>query len=529
MMVTLTVQIDFNRDGDFTDTYDDISAEVIRASWNLGMRRAYQIVADESRLTIEVRNKDKKYSPENASSVLYPNLKPLRTVQVGADIEYCDDSGTILTDDSNTVLGETLIMWTGWIDAIKPSTGTTSGPYRTVIECTGAKQFLQSTEVTLELMESVKANTVIETALSYVQYPPALRGNWVLGVAGASELGLTTILGSSDVAQTLDEGKTTFPYVGDTWDKFTTAWQIIEGVCQGERGRFFFDREGNAVFWNRHHLLDTVTAEATFSDAQHALEYSYGEDIVNDVRVTFYQRVLSATNDETLWSLDNEVIVKPGRTKTINARFAGATGEKIAGKDIQTPSIAGNTLTFASGSASIIAFSTTATTATIKFRNDSSIHECRIATLAIKGTKLTAFNAQMAQEIDAESIAAYGRKTKMINAQLITDENYAERLAQYEIYLRKDPIGSARSITLLNKNASYEATQISLTIGSRITIAETQTGLSGDYFIIGERHDWRVDAPFTTTYAIEPASQQNYWRLGIDGASELGETTILAF
>jgi hypothetical protein len=42
-----------------------------------------------------------------------------------------------------------------------------------------------------------------------------------------------------------------------------------------ERGRFFFDREGKAIFWNRYHLLDDTTSSGTFDDAMTGMVYAY--------------------------------------------------------------------------------------------------------------------------------------------------------------------------------------------------------------------------------------------------------------
>ena len=65
--------------------------------------------------------------------------------------------------------------------------------------------------------------------------------------------------------------------VQDSFD----VYRAIGDVTAAERGRFFFDREGKAVFWNRHHLLQGATPLAAFDDSMTDLAYSYaGLDVL---------------------------------------------------------------------------------------------------------------------------------------------------------------------------------------------------------------------------------------------------------
>jgi hypothetical protein len=45
MPTTWTIAIDWNRDGDYSDTYDDVTSRVISADWFLGIRQAHQTAA----------------------------------------------------------------------------------------------------------------------------------------------------------------------------------------------------------------------------------------------------------------------------------------------------------------------------------------------------------------------------------------------------------------------------------------------------------------------------------------------------
>lgn len=65
MTTTWTIAIDWNRDGDYSDTSEDVSSRIISANWFLGMRQPYQEMADNSVLQLVLNNIDKLFSPES--------------------------------------------------------------------------------------------------------------------------------------------------------------------------------------------------------------------------------------------------------------------------------------------------------------------------------------------------------------------------------------------------------------------------------------------------------------------------------
>lgn len=85
MTTTWKVLIDWDRDGNFTGTHDDVTAYVITANWFLGMRRPYQNDADNSMLDLMLNNADKRFSPENGSGPLSSKLVPLNAVKITSD------------------------------------------------------------------------------------------------------------------------------------------------------------------------------------------------------------------------------------------------------------------------------------------------------------------------------------------------------------------------------------------------------------------------------------------------------------
>jgi hypothetical protein len=74
MPATYTVAIDWNDDGDFTDSGEDITADVLALRWRLGMAQPYDNLAAPIAAQITVRNPARAYSPEHTANDLSPGI-----------------------------------------------------------------------------------------------------------------------------------------------------------------------------------------------------------------------------------------------------------------------------------------------------------------------------------------------------------------------------------------------------------------------------------------------------------------------
>lgn len=79
---TLYVEVDWNDDGDYTDTYDVITADVQDIRITRG-RDGPLGMAEPARLELVLKNTDGKYSPENSGSPLYGSLEKRRKIRAG--------------------------------------------------------------------------------------------------------------------------------------------------------------------------------------------------------------------------------------------------------------------------------------------------------------------------------------------------------------------------------------------------------------------------------------------------------------
>src|SRR5258708_10382450 len=136
MTTTWTIAIDWDRNGDYTGTYDDVTSRVVSAEWFGGMREAFQDCADNSVLKLVLDNSDKRYSPEYASSPLNTKVLPYRPIRIQSN------DGTTTRDH-----------WVGWVETIQPDVGL-YGERLVHITAAGALQFFKATETKLALQQN---------------------------------------------------------------------------------------------------------------------------------------------------------------------------------------------------------------------------------------------------------------------------------------------------------------------------------------------------------------------------------------
>lgn len=506
--MTFKFYVDWENNNDFTDSIDDISADVLNAEWQLGIRKPFQDVSDGATAKLTLDNSGAKYTPENASSALYGYLLPQRRIKITND-----DGVTVRT------------MFVGWIEF--PSVNWTpasasTGKIHATLMGQGAKLLLDNLEARLEQYTDVTADEVIADVLVQATIPPASPGLWVLGQPGSTELGETTVLGSASDYSDLEVGITTFPTYGDKETR--SGWDVIKEVTTAERGRFYFDRDGKAIFWNRHHLLTDTTNDGTVNTSSGymptGLKYTYGDQVVNVVKIDANPR--QTGNSETLWSLDRTVTIPAQETINFDIRLRKSNGQ-FAGAS----SLSGSP-TFSSGTA-VVTVTAEGGKAAVAVANSAS-QQAIMTGLTVTGAPTIQQNAMSVTVEDSTSISAYGKRGLQVSLGPVEDYDDVRDIAQFELNRRKDPSGNVSELEFVNKdNGTANLHQLTWKIGTRLNVVASELSHDSDYFIIGERHKWGSGEVHKTTYYLEPASKSQFWILGQSGFTELGETTTLAY
>jgi hypothetical protein len=125
----------------------------------------------------------------------------------------------------------------------------------------------------------------------------------------------------------------------------------IREITAAERGKFFFNREGQAVFWNRQHPHRQEGTPITLNDTMQDLSYSYAgaDHLKNEIIVIAHPRTISATNTEILWQLADGVIRVPvNGTREVFVKYEGVDSVQVGAKEVSITD-----LTFEQGSASV--------------------------------------------------------------------------------------------------------------------------------------------------------------------------------
>jgi hypothetical protein len=304
-------------------------------------------------------------------------------------------------------------------------------------------------------------------------------------------------------------------------------------------GRFFWDGEA-FQFQDRYYSLAQtligVSLELTAADIIDG-DYRLGEDLVNDVKVTYQPRSVGDAGT-VIYSSDRAVQVQAGQTRTIRVHYRDpdTPNLQVGAYDVLTPvsgtDFIANSVQDGSGTVltSFIAVSqeAQAQSAVITARNDGTT-DAWLTTLQVRGTPLYTDRRETVQAVDAQSIYDNDRVPRSYAYKLVSDGETAQGFANIQVSRFKDQFERWHSVTFMVSDALKLITATT-TIGSVITVNEqTSTKHNRNYTVVGIQHKWdkRV-GEHRVTYILSPIASEAYWILGFAGYSELGTTNTLA-
>ena len=409
MTTRWTIGIDWDRDGDYTDE----TARVLSASWALGFQQAYMNVGNDAQLTLILRNQDRRFTPEHRAGRLYGKLAPLRPVKIESN-------------DGTT----TRRHFSGWVQSIHPAANR-HGERIAMIRVSGAMQFLKATETKIELQENQRSDRIIDTLINEVIFPPAAqrflgarrpRLQQARPIDQARQSGsLQQLRGRRADAE---HGRDNWVRQGGYSDQLKDTFDVYRGIrdiTAAERGKFFFDREGKAVFWNRHHILDKDALDATLDDDMTDMKYTFAslDQTKNEIIVTCHPRSVAAA-PTTLWELKDAIIrVAPGETREVYVKYKDEKEKRIGGKDVTVEG-----LEYLQGRCTV-EVEAKANGANLVFKNESADTETVVEKCLVKGRKIVDEGQMDARAIDQTSITYFGRRTMNINLPSIDDLDQA--------------------------------------------------------------------------------------------------------
>jgi hypothetical protein len=468
MSVTYRIAIDTDDDGQFVPA-EDIA--VLEARWRLGMNRPFDAMAAPVRAQLTVRNTDGHFSPERGP------LRPAQSIRIESD-----DGSPLPT-----------IHFTGRITHIEPLAGDERA--RTaIIYAAGPERWIQQNRVHLPSYQTIRTDEAIDRVLDACTLRlNQLTAHCIVNLSGFNEIDRVWVYGATNIDRDFEIGQTTFDLLGDAWTRERSAWDIIGQIVAAERGRFYIDRRGRAVFLNRIHDATFNLIRHIFEDDMEDLHYSYGEDIANRVEVTFTPRTIGPP-DSRLWTLGEPQRLRPGVVRQFVARYADDTGAALGALDVLpplrnrhytatlNPDGTGGDRTQA---VTVVLTERGSGSALVEIRSDAST-DVYLQTLILRGTPIQIKEPITVVAQDDISLHFYGLSRARLGLPLLADIETAEAVAQTELERRATPRGAVRQMTISNR--THPDAVRDLRVFQQITVREAQTGHDADYVVAGMEH-----------------------------------------
>lgn len=491
----------------------EITSVVLSAEWSLGFGQPFDLIARDNMASIVVNNANRNFTPEYASGAYYGSLVPGLAVKI-----------------TTTYATVTRTMWVGWASSFAPVPGTT-GVRRCVIACDGWFDKAMRRESLVPLQLGKRVEQVVEVILDQSDIlPPSVTGRWILG---GDTLGVGTKLGAvADYFTALDTGDTTFAYAGD-WSSGTSVYGAVREMVEREGGRFWQRRDGMLILAPRLWFPVLTTTSATFADGMLDMAYRYGADVSNVITTNYEPRSVG-TPASTVGVLGASAAIGLAGTLDVEFRFetqgsggtiaATALVSLVATTDYTVNSASDGSGTNLTGNVTAAFILTNATAVTVRFTNTGAAGFVQAGS-KVRGTPLTRYNSLAYTATDSDSVLAYGRRgyTSPGVQDSLAD---ATTLGDYQLALRKDPVGRADSVLWSVWDTAITADVLAVTVGDRIALSEQQTQAAGYWFVMGEQHS-TTEGFYNVTWVLEDAGTLIYWLLGVTTQSELGTTTFV--
>ncbi|MCY4020744.1 MAG: hypothetical protein OXG39_15130 [Chloroflexi bacterium] len=487
------IALDRNQDGTFFDLDEDLARHVLELKWRLGLRQPYDSIADYGMAQIALRNIDGGFSPER------------KRLDIGTRVQIACEDGD-----------ERVTLFTGFISQVSVDAGDWSEG-RSVIHVQDIQPWLEASPARLSPISNVSADRVIDRLLDGALVRRAVvAGYCIIDVPGHDRIDSVRVFPPQNLGRRLQEGKTRFAYVGDWWDETTSIRRAIRDLAESERGRFYIDRGGDAVFLNRHQTLVSKKLSATFVDDMKSMTYAYGDQRVNRFTLLMTPREVGA-GGTTLWQLAQAERIGARASLDLSLRFTDELGRPVGLLEFERLQAAFYRDEGGEGSAiredvsaRIIEIGFTSLLARLE---NNSARDVFLTELLVIGKPLYRRDPLELTVSDGAGIHLHGLRHFTQDLPALSDIATAQAFASYELARRKHPAGTVRELQL---DARQHPSARRLSLFDRIRISETRSGhIDQEYFIIGEEHQVsQGGARHEMRWTLEPADQSRFVVIG---------------
>lgn len=473
------------------------------------------VAADVGWMTFVLHNPDGRYDPDDVGAI--------EGFEIGIGVRL------------RATVGETTkTLFRGQVVDLTPH--TPEGDPLAYLVCWDDVAWLRERRLdAFPLLLNITPKPVVNRLVDASFRPPGVVGYWQLGHAVDGRLGQRTKLPNAYTGKDFDDGQSTFPWVGDSWqDEITSAHDVMEIVCASEGGRFYLAADGEPVFEDRHARPKHVTVDATFDSDLATIARSRRRALVaNRVEVTVWPRVVGE-DVEVLWALGHDARLAPNEPCEIHGRYVdpdqqasriGAwemvtpvegvdyvayTHKNAQGKDVTDyvtveAEFGGNSVTLALVS---------------KYPNPVYVN-----TLQVRGKALRSYVPVTIAVEDVESQAEHGLLVLRREMPLQDDVDVAVDVGSALLANRKDPHMWFEVTVEATVSSAMLAQAVTRDVGDRIAAPDGAEG-----FIGWVRHEIaRGGASHRVTWRTIPADLKTYWILGQSGHGELGAASRLGY
>ncbi len=487
MTIQYSIAIDRDNDGRFAALIDQ---DVLELRWQLGLRRAYDNMADFSWARIIVRNPQGAFSPER------------HRLDSGMGVRIQSDFGRQVRSH-----------FTGVISHIEPDAGA-FGRKQAVIHLRDVLPWLEDSPARVAPQIDVTADQILRDLLEQAVIRRAvIAGFCLIDVGGFNMIDQASIFPPEHLTLSFERGKTRFAYVGDWWGESTSIRAAISDIVAGERGRFYVDREGALVFLNRHYTLLNETPAAQFADDMSGMSYTYGDQRLNRLTLLMRPREIGE-RDTLIWQLSGQLRLEQRSelpltlrlTDERNQPFGLLAFDRLVSRFERAPENRGYTISD-DVAVEVTRLGMTSVDIRLINRRREAVY---LTLLQLYGQPLYRHDPLEIVAADGEGQYRYGLKRLSLDLPALSDITTARAFAAYEIARRKHPRGLIHKLRLDARE--HKPAALSATLFDRIRVSESHTGHQArDYFIIGEEHHvGDGGASHEVEWTLEPADSSRF-------------------
>lgn len=351
-------------------------------------------------------------------------------------------------------------------------------------------------------------------------------------------------------ARAIETGSEPYTYSldGGTGQQLAVRERMIQ-LAMSEFGYIYTrgDTTGGGTFVaeNRHHRVISTVARFTLDnsmDRDGLTVPGSRRDVFKAVQVLVHPtNNVNTSAPIVLWSIQQQqTVIQPGETNDVifGAYFDPISHEQIGG---YSPSptydpVAGTDYVMhdgPNGTGSVVtsSFIVVASRTGLGVRwtiTNTGIVAGYLTTLQVRGIPIFRYDMQI--DVSVPGAGGYGDQVLALDMPFQNSANTAQDVATALAQRYATPFANAPAVRFLaNRSVAHMTAALELEPGDRIAVLEELTGLAAAFTINGVNLEMQAGGLLWCQWYIEPATAQQYWLIGVVGASELGVTTVLGY